>query len=116
MNNQKFTITADEINATSTGIPMVEPCSLDGSTPRNIYIINNCGKAIEINFLSDKEKNELNADPVTFVGIPVPNGSTFSSKTALEESNARIINHLLIAKAESGDATADLDIYCLDYI
>ena len=116
MNNRKFTITADEINATSTGIPMLEPCSLNGSTPRNIYFINNCGKAIEINFLSIKERNEFNSDVTSFVGIPVPNGSTFSSKTILEESNARIIEYLLIAKAESGDATAALDICCLDYI
>lgn len=116
MNNLKITITTDEINSTSTGIPMIEPCSIGNSTPKNVHFINNCGKTIEINFLSLKERNEFNDDATTFVGIPVPNGSTFSSKDILEVDPARIINFLLIAKAESGDATADLDIYCLDYI
>ena len=116
MNNKKFTISAADLNITSTGFPHIEPCSLDTSTPRNVYFINNCGKAIEVNFMSSTEKNEFSDDATTFVGIPVPNGGAFSSKDILEESNARIIEFLLISKAESGDATVDLDIYCLDYI
>ena len=116
MNNKKFTILTAELNSTSTGFPHIEPCSLDTSTPRNVHFINNCGKTVEINFLSSVEKNEFNNDATTFVGIPVPNGDTFSSKDILEVSNARIIEFLLITKAESGDATADLVIYCLDYI
>jgi len=116
MNNKKFTITSAELNTTSTGFPHIEPCSIGTSTPNNIYFINNCGKTVEINFMATSEKNEFTDDATTFIGIPVPNGSTFSSKAILEESNARIIQFLLVAKAESGDATADLDIYCLDYI
>jgi hypothetical protein len=116
MNNKKFTITAAELNTTSTGLPHIEPCNIDTSTPRNVYFINNCGKEVEVNFMSLKEKNEFNDDVSTFVGIPVPNGITFSSKNILEDSNARVIEFLLVVKSESGNATADLDIYCLDYI
>jgi hypothetical protein len=116
MNNKKFTITADNINDTSTGSPWIEQCDISGSTPRNVYFINNCGKTIEINFLTVNEKNEFNNDVTTFVGIPVPDGTTFSSKDILENDLARIIYYLLIVKSEAGDATADLDIYCLDYI
>jgi hypothetical protein len=116
MNNKKFTITADDINATSTGTPWIERCDISGSTPRNVYFINNCGKDIEINFLATGERTEFNNDTTTFVGILVPDGTTFSSKDILESDVARIIDYLLIVKAEAGDATADLDIYCLDYI
>ena len=116
MNNQKFTITVADINTTSTGIPLLEPCTIGTSTPRHVYFINNCGKTIEINFIALKERDEFFNDATTFIGIPVPNGTTFSSRDILGEFNDKIIEFLLVAKAESGDATADLDIYCLDYI
>lgn len=113
MKNKKITVPKEDIN-TSTGALVY--CTVNGSTPKNIYFTNSCGKGVEINFISNEELLEYRTDDTNFVGIGVANSDVFSSKDIINEDPDRMINYLTIKKSESGDATDDLDIYCVDYV
>jgi len=114
--NKKVTVTIAELNTTSTGYQYVETCKIGNSTPKNIYVKNGCGKKVEINFISQEEMMEFTNDPTNFVGIGIDDGDSFSSKDLIEFDPDREIDYILIAKVEAGVATADLDIYCMDYV
>jgi len=118
--NKKITITAVELN---TGDQIMVPCvfsSVLSSTPQHFSVKNGCGKLVEINILGRGEMTNYRAETSTgFVGIGIANGDSYDTYELFGsepgESNNKI-DYLLIKKIEAGDATADLDIYCINYI
>lgn len=120
MRNKKVTVTVAELN---TGNQIMVPCAFSStinSTPKHFSIKNGTGKLVEVNVLGRTELADYRTETSTgFIGIGIANGDSFSTYELFgsepEISNERI-DYLLVKKTEAGDATAVLDIYCVDYI
>lgn len=125
MKNKKITFTQAELD---TGNQIKKPCWLTDfdsptrleSVPRFIYVVNECGKDIELNIMSKSELSEYNTSTGYFTGIVILNGTTFSSKDIFgifgEREDSRRIDYVLIKKIEAGNTSANLTVYCVDYV
>jgi len=121
--NKKITVSQVDLN---TGDQLKIPCSLSGeddpnqreASPKFIHFINGTGKLIEINLLSKTELSEYTTSTGNFEGMGIANGATYNSMLLSidpEDSN-NPIDYILVKKAEAGDVSAVLDVYCINYV
>jgi len=85
------------------------------ATPKRIYFVNGTGEDIEFNVLTKSEIREYNVSSTGFVGVIIPNGSTFRHHEIYGRDSLENVYYILV-KGQGSSATTDLTVYLLDYI